>query len=60
MNFWVAIYLRGGGDEETRFNTLGEAKHVERTHERGLDGLDSIELIVRRRGRAGEVVDFYH
>lgn len=54
----VTVDLGGRGDEESGLGSLGETEHVERTHERRLDGLDGVVLVVRRRSRAGEVVDF--
>jgi len=55
---WVTVDFRGGSDEETGLGSLGETEHVEGTHERGLDGLDSVVLVVRGRGGACEMVDF--
>jgi hypothetical protein len=55
---WVTIDFRGGGDEETGLGSLGETEHVEGTHERGLDGLDSVVLVVRGGCGACKMVDF--
>lgn len=49
---------RGTRDQEARLGALSEAEHVERPHERRLDCFDSVELIVRWRCRACEVVNF--
>jgi hypothetical protein len=48
---------RGRRNEEAGLDTLGEAEHVERALERRLDRLDGVVLVVRGRGRAGQVVD---
>ena len=47
-------------DQETSLGSLSQAEHVQSAHERSLDGLDSIGLIVRWRGRARQVIDFWH
>ena len=59
VNLGVSVDLGGGGDEESGLDSLGQSEHVERSEERGLDRLDSVVLVVRGRGRAGEVVDLY-
>ena len=56
---WVTVDLGGGRDEESRLGSLGKTKHVEGTHERRLDGLDGVVLVVRWGCGAGEMVDFY-
>mmetsp|Transcript_30203 Transcript_30203/g.89559 ORF Transcript_30203/g.89559 Transcript_30203/m.89559 type:complete len:390 (+) Transcript_30203:56-1225(+) len=56
----VAIALRGGGLEKPGEAPLGEPKLVVGAHEGRLDGLDRVELVVRRGGRAGQVVDLVH
>ena len=56
---WVTVDFRGGGDEESSLGSLGKTEHVEGTHERSLDGLDSVVLVVRGGGGACEMVDFY-
>ena len=48
VNFGIAINLRGTGNEEAGLCAFGKAKHVQGTHEGGLNGLNSIELIMRR------------
>ena len=57
MQFGIAIDLGGGGLENPRTSALGKPETMNRSHHRGLDGLDRVVLVVRRRGRAGEVVD---
>ena len=49
---------RRAGNEEASLGALRQTEHVESAHERGLDGLDRVELVVRRRGGASKVVDF--
>lgn len=48
---------RSAGKEDACFGTLGKTEHIESSHETCFEGLDRIELIVRRRGRASEMVD---
>jgi hypothetical protein len=55
----VTVDLGGRGDEESCLGSLGETEHVQGTHERGLDGLDGVVLVVGRRGGASEMVDLY-
>ena len=55
----VTVNLRSAGDEEARLCALCETQHIQSTHERCFDGLHGIILIMRRRRRAGEVVDFW-
>lgn len=54
----VTVNLGSGGDEEPRLGSLGETQHVECSHERGLDRLDSVVLVMRGRRGASEMVDF--
>jgi hypothetical protein len=56
--FWVTVDFRGGGDEESSLGSLGKTEHVEGTHERSLDGLDSVVLVVRGGSGTCEMVDF--
>jgi hypothetical protein len=53
----ITVDLGGGGDEESSLGSLGETEHVEGTHKRSLDGLDSVVLVVGRGGGASEMVD---
>lgn len=55
---WVTVDLGGRGDEESSLGSLGKTKHVQGTHERSLDGLNGVVLVVRGRGGTGKVVDF--
>ncbi len=57
MHGRVAIDLRGRGLEDLGLQPLGQAQHVDRADHAGLGRLHRIELVVDRRGRAGEVVD---
>ena len=43
--------------QDARFDALGEAEHVDRSHHARLHGLDRIVLVMNRRGGAGEIVD---
>ena len=55
INSWLPT--RCTGDQEARFGALRETKHVERALEGRLERLDGVDLVVRRRGRAREMVD---
>ena len=57
VNLWVTVNLGSGRDQEPGLGPLGESEHVHGTHERGLDGLDGVVLVVRGRSGAGEMVD---
>ena len=39
---------RRASEEEARFGTLGKTEHIETSHEACFEGLDRVELIVRR------------
>ena len=54
----VTVHLGGRGNKESSLSSLGKTEHVEGTHERGLCSFDRVVLVVRRRGRAGKMVDF--
>jgi hypothetical protein len=49
---------RGTSNQESSFSSLGKTKHVEGTHERGLECLDSVELVVGRGCGASKMIDF--
>ena len=53
----IAIDFAGRGLQHLGPAALGHAQHVDRPHHRRLHRLDRVELIVARRGGAGEVVD---
>jgi hypothetical protein len=57
MDTRIAVYLGGGGLEDTGPNPLGQSKAVDRSDHRGLHRLDGVVLVVRRRRRAGEIVN---
>mmetsp|Transcript_17664 Transcript_17664/g.31903 ORF Transcript_17664/g.31903 Transcript_17664/m.31903 type:complete len:484 (-) Transcript_17664:26-1477(-) len=56
----ISVDLRGGSEQHARLDPLGQAQHVNRAHGGGLDGLDWVVLVVRRRGGTGQVVDLVH
>src|SRR5579862_2862669 len=60
MDRGVAVDLAGRGLEDLGLHPLRQAQHVDRAGHAGLGRLDRIELVVHRRGRAGEVVDLVH
>ena len=57
MYFGIAINLRGGCLKCASTGAFRETKGVYRAEHRGLDRLDRVVLVMRRRGWAGEVVD---
>jgi hypothetical protein len=54
----IAVDFRGRGLENFTFQSLGKAEEVHRAENAGFEGLNRICLVMRRRGGAGEVVDF--
>ena len=56
MDFGIAIDLAGRGLQDARAHPLGEAQHVDGAVDGGFGGLHRVELIVHRRGGAGEIV----
>ena len=60
MDVGVAINLAGGGLENLCPDALGQTEHVDRAVDAGLGGLHRVVLVMDRRGRTGQVVDFIH
>ena len=58
MHLRVPIDLACGGLKNFRAKTLGETEHVDGAVHAGLRGLHRVVLVVDRRGRAREVIDF--
>ena len=58
MHGRVPIDLGRGGLEYFRLYPLRNAKNINCSHYARLGRLDGVELIVYRRGRTGEIVDF--
>ena len=58
MDVRIAVDFAGRGLEDLGFDALREPQHVDRAVHAGLERLHRIELIVNRRGRAGQIVDF--
>jgi hypothetical protein len=58
MDARVAVHLRCGRLEDAALEPLGQAQHVDGAVHAGLGGLHRVVLVVDRRSRAGEVVDF--
>ena len=54
----VSVHLTRAGEENTRVGALGQAEHVDRAEHGSFCGLNWIELVMDRRGRAGQIVDF--
>ena len=59
MDRGVSVYLARGCLEYFYFKPLSQAEHVYCSMNSSLNGLNRIELIVDRRGRAGEVVNLF-
>src|ERR1044071_1154 len=57
MNLRVAINFGRGGLKNACVDALGQSQHVDRAHDRGLDRLNSIVLIMNRRGRTSEIIN---
>jgi hypothetical protein len=60
MNLGVAVNLGRGSLEDAGSRALGQSQTMHRSEKGGLRGFDRIELIVRRGGRAREIVDLIH
>mmetsp|Transcript_14859 Transcript_14859/g.34940 ORF Transcript_14859/g.34940 Transcript_14859/m.34940 type:complete len:359 (-) Transcript_14859:274-1350(-) len=60
VDLGVAVDLGGGGEEDAGAHALREPQHVQRPLHAGLDRLHGVVLVVRRRGRAREMVDPVH
>jgi len=60
MNRRVAVHFGGRGLQDSRLHAFGQAEHVDGAVDAGLGGLHRVELVMDRRGRAGEVVDLVH
>ena len=57
VNLGITVNLGSGRDQEPSLGPLGQSEHVHGAHERGLDGLDRVVLVVRGRGGTGEMVN---
>ncbi len=60
MHHWIAIDLGRRRLQDPRTHALGKTEHVDSTHDRRLDGLHGVVLIVNRRRRTSKVVDLVH
>ena len=60
MHLRIAIHLAGGSQQQPRPHPPRQTEHVVGAQETGLGGFDRIELIVNRRGRAGQMPDAIH
>ncbi len=58
MNVRIAVDLAGRGLKNLGFDALGETQHVDRAMHTGLQSLHWIELVVDRRCRARQIVNF--
>ena len=53
----IAVHLARRGLQDLALHPLRQAEHVDGAVDAGLGRLHGIELVVDRRGRAGEIVD---
>ena len=60
MHGRIAVDLARAGLKDPGLHALGEAEAIDRAHDGGLGRLDRVELVVRRRSGAGEIVDLIH
>ena len=60
VHLGVAIHLGGAGQQQAGTDAAGQAEHVVGTEEARLGGLDRVELVVHRRGGAGQMPDAVH
>jgi hypothetical protein len=59
MNFWITVDFGCARNQETSLCSLCKTKHIEGAHEGRLDCFYRVELIVRWRSWASQMVDFY-
>ena len=57
MNLRISVHLTGRGMQDPRPEPLGQPQHVDRAHDRSLNRLDRVVLVVTRCGGTGEVID---
>lgn len=57
MDLRVTVNFGCATNKETSLGTLRQSEHVQGSHERGLDSLDRVELIMGRRRRARKMVN---
>ena len=57
MHFRIAVDLAGRGEQQPRAGLLGQPQQVARADHVGQHRVLGIGLVVRRRGRAGEMID---
>ena len=60
MHDWIAVDFRGGRLKDAASEALGQTQHVDGAVHARLGGLYRVVLIMDRRGRAGQIVDFVH
>src|SRR6185437_3686619 len=58
MDCWITVDFAGGSLKDAAFKPLCKTKHVNRTVHRGFCRLHRIMLIMDRRRRAGQIVNF--
>lgn len=57
VHFGVSVNLGCGGQKDASLDAFGQTQHVESTNGRRLDGFNGVVLVMRRRSRAGEVIN---
>jgi hypothetical protein len=60
MHGRIAVHLAGGGLKDFCLHPLGKPQHVDGAHDAGLDSFRRIVLVMNRRCRAGQIVNFIH
>lgn len=60
MDFWIAIHLGGGGEEDSGSHSLGESEHVQSSLGVCLDRFDRIVLVMWWGSRASKMIDLIH
>ena len=60
MNGGITVYFRCRGLKNSGPKSFGQAQHIDRAVDIDLGGLHRIILIVNRRSRTGQVINFVH
>jgi hypothetical protein len=60
MDMRIAVHLARAGLKDARLDPFCQPQAVDGTHDGRLGRLDGVELVVRRRGGAGQIVNLIH
>ncbi len=60
MHGRITIHLARGCLQDFRLDPFGQAQHIDGPHDRSLDRLDRVILIMYRRGRTRQIVNLVH